>query len=576
MFTLEGVGSRSTQRALRHSRSSLKKSLQRLSTGTRLNSAADDAAGQSTAQRMQAEVRGKAQAIRNANDGMSMLRTLDDALSEVTENLQRMRELAVQSKQETLTAADRQALLVEFQAITEEIDRIGSTTQFNGVSVTGGSTQVTGLSASDDSLIEKLRSSWLRQSEILVEQYYGIVGDGAEMDMDVRAIDGPYNVAAYVQASFYSLAYNPAGTGFNLQFVIDTDDYTVFGDQYDRIIAHEMVHAVMDRTVNMYATADGSTAGSGSWFKEGTAEFIPGADDRVTGTLTRHTEQEIVDRVVELVGGAAWGGGGAHGFSTADDYTAGYIAVRYLHDRIKSAGGEGIKDIFTYLKETTGAGVEQALQNIASGSYAGGLADFATDFTTNGLAFVQAMDLSNDDVGAIGGYDVDGGAVRDADDVIPDVYAYAEQPLEYFDLTWPLVNEISLDARSTTTLQVGSGNGDTVEVQLLAVNSDSLGLDEVDLSSSTGFAVGRMDRAIDLVSEAQASVGAAMSRLEATIGAEANARAQLAEGQARIEAADFATESADFARARILQNVSSAMIAQSNSSGAVLLTLLGI
>lgn len=576
MLTVSADFSRQAQNRLRRTQASLKQSLERLASGSRINSASDDAAGRATAERMQAQVRGKSQALRNINDGVSMLRSLDDAVAQVMDDLQRMRELAVQAKQGTLTSGDRVSLAAEFDALAAEIDRIGETTEFNGVSIAGGFAKPTYLPAADDALIDKLRSSWLRQSERLIEQHLGLAGDGTGLDVQVASIDGPYNVAAYVQASFYPLAVDPSGKGFDQQLVIDSDDFAVFGDRYDRIVAHEMVHAVMNRTVNMVAIHDGSTSGVGTWFKEGMAEIVPGADDRVAGTLASGlTTQQIEDRGEELLlqNAEAWGADDV--FSTAHDYSVGYVLVRYLHDRISSAGGEGIKDVMAYLAANEGSGVDQALQNVAHGGYAGGLADFATDWDANGLQFVEAMDLSNDDVGALGGFDADGGEVRDADDVIPDAYDYAEQPLEGFELTWPLVNEIGLEATETVTLNVGSDRGASVDVQLLAISSANLRLDQVDLTDDASFAVGRMDRAIEMVSEAQAEIGALLSRLEIAASAEAAAMENLAAGEGRIRDADFAVEAAAYARSRVLNEVGTALLAQANAVPSVVLTLLG-
>lgn len=114
-------------------------SMQRLSTGLRINSAKDDAAGLSIGTRMEAQVRGLNMAIKNANDGISLMQTAEGALQEVTNSLQRMRELAVQAANGTNNAADRTALDKEVQQLKEEIDRIASRTQFNNMNILDGS-----------------------------------------------------------------------------------------------------------------------------------------------------------------------------------------------------------------------------------------------------------------------------------------------------------------------------------------------------------------------------------------------------------------------------------------------------
>ena len=109
--------------------------MEQLSTGKRINSAADDAAGLAISSRMTAQINGLDQSVRNANDAISLVQTADGALIEVTAMLQRMRTLAVQSASDTNTTADRTALNQEFTLLRTEINRIGNNTQWNGENV---------------------------------------------------------------------------------------------------------------------------------------------------------------------------------------------------------------------------------------------------------------------------------------------------------------------------------------------------------------------------------------------------------------------------------------------------------
>ncbi len=125
------------QRNLSSTNSALSTAIQRLSSGLRVNSAKDDAAGLAIAERMNAQVRGMNVAIRNANDGISMAQTGDGALAQVSEMAQRMRELAVQSNNATNKDADRALLNTEFAQLAEEIDRTLAGTKFNGQAILG-------------------------------------------------------------------------------------------------------------------------------------------------------------------------------------------------------------------------------------------------------------------------------------------------------------------------------------------------------------------------------------------------------------------------------------------------------
>lgn len=132
------IASLNAQRNLSTSQTSLSTALQRLSSGLRINSAKDDAAGLAISERFTTQIRGLNQAIRNSNDGISLAQTTEGALSEVTQNLQRIRELAVQSANSTNSASDRAALDAEVQQRLAEIERIGTQTSFNGLKVLDG------------------------------------------------------------------------------------------------------------------------------------------------------------------------------------------------------------------------------------------------------------------------------------------------------------------------------------------------------------------------------------------------------------------------------------------------------
>ncbi|WP_338040039.1 flagellin [Nitrosococcus halophilus] len=133
------IMSLNAQRNLDRSQSTLQTSLQRLSSGLRINSAKDDAAGLAITDRMTAQIRGLNQAARNANDGISLAQTAEGALHESTSLLQRVRELAVQSANDTNTDADRTSLQNEVTQLIAEMNRIASSTQFNGKSLLDGS-----------------------------------------------------------------------------------------------------------------------------------------------------------------------------------------------------------------------------------------------------------------------------------------------------------------------------------------------------------------------------------------------------------------------------------------------------
>ncbi|MEK8047676.1 flagellin [Ideonella margarita] len=203
------VASLNAQRNFATSQSSLSTSMQRLSSGLRINSAKDDAAGLAIAERMQAQVKGMNVAIRNANDGVSLVQTAEGALSKVGDSLQRMRELAVQARNATNSSSDRDSLNKEFSALQKEMTRVLGGTSFNGKHMLGadGTTlqfQV-GANVTDDDMISVKTTDMTSDADIkAVTTGVSIDGDATVSDIGdvISAIDTAINTVNDQRAEF--------------------------------------------------------------------------------------------------------------------------------------------------------------------------------------------------------------------------------------------------------------------------------------------------------------------------------------------------------------------------------------
>ncbi|MBK7615498.1 MAG: flagellin FliC [Vitreoscilla sp.] len=175
------IASLNAQRNLSQSQVSLSTSMQRLSSGLRINSAKDDAAGLAIAERMNAQVRGMNVAVRNANDGISLAQTAEGALSKVGDSLQRMRELAVQARNATNSSSDKTSLDKEFKQLQSEINRVLGGTSFNGTHMLGsGATAMTfqiGANTTADDVITVTTSDLTAASSITT-----VTGNTATID----------------------------------------------------------------------------------------------------------------------------------------------------------------------------------------------------------------------------------------------------------------------------------------------------------------------------------------------------------------------------------------------------------
>lgn len=155
--------------------------MERLSTGRRINSGADDAAGLAIANSMTSQIRGMAQGIRNANDGISLAQTADGALNEVSNMLQRIRELAVQAGSDTYAEVDRDNIQLEVDALSEQINQIVTNTTFNGISLFDGTTAtVTILAGSTDA----------DTIDLELEDMTALNANGGAGSIDVTGADG--------------------------------------------------------------------------------------------------------------------------------------------------------------------------------------------------------------------------------------------------------------------------------------------------------------------------------------------------------------------------------------------------
>ena len=213
------VMSLNAQRNLSTSGEGLATSLQRLSSGLRINSAKDDAAGMAIVDRFTAQIRGLNQAARNANDAISLSQTGEGALAEVANNLQRIRELSVQSLNATNSASDRAALDAEVQQLKAEIDRVAQTTSFNGVKLLDGtfSSQVfqVGANAGETISVSNIASA---RTATLGQQYTASVTSGAldgttTVNLAALTINGSAIGTATVAADARALANAINSTG---------------------------------------------------------------------------------------------------------------------------------------------------------------------------------------------------------------------------------------------------------------------------------------------------------------------------------------------------------------------------
>lgn len=250
------------QNALKVNNRSLSSAMEQLSTGRRVNSAKDDAAGLAITSRMTSQIRGLDQAVRNANDGISLLQTAEGALIEVTNMLQRMRELAVQSATDTNSADDRLFLNDEYVQLMGEIDRVAEMTEWNGMKVLNGDTTFAGGYAAGTS------------TDMAVSGNIAEIQVGAKADQVIKV-------------SFKNFAVTSAA-GFSVAGAPGTDNFTVTnGGDGTAVTAASGV--VVATTAGGVFNGDASIAGTNITGKDESNVAITALDKAITAVNTQRS-----------------------------------------------------------------------------------------------------------------------------------------------------------------------------------------------------------------------------------------------------------------------------------------------
>ena len=518
------IGSLNAQNNLAKSQKSLATSMARLSSGLRINSAKDDAAGLAISNRMTSQIRGLNQASRNANDGISLAQTAEGALSESTNILQRIRELAVQSANDTNTSSDRSSLQSEVSQLASELDRIATTTTFNGKNLLDGTLQSASfhVGANANQTIS-LSISGARSAQL------GALATGSS-DVTQTATETETGTAALMTQT------TPTYTGVNTA-AITAGDLTINGTDITATTAED---AAAGKTVgSAYAKAaainasgvDGVTAtasttktftdlATGVFLSNG---IIDGAtdgsavytltingDDVFTQTFTYGTADVTIDSIVTSINN-----------NTAD---TGVVASKDGSNDLVLTASDGrdiiIKDSFNYTEAT----------------------DVADEIKTVFNTFLATV-----------------GAVETGTHT-------AQQ-------TWG--GSVALS--STSDISFGGAVGGDLLGRSggISINLNN-NVSTVDISTAAGAnsAIDVIDAALGTIDSSRGALGAVQSRFESTIANLTNVAENLTAARSRIMDADIAMETAAMTKANILQQAGVAILAQANQTPSLALSLL--
>lgn len=546
-----------SQKNLNTSKNALTTAMERLSSGMRINSAKDDAAGQAIANRMTSQVKGLAQAQRNANDGISVAQTAEGALNQINDNLQRIRELTVQSANGTNSKEDLDSIQGEIGQRLEEIDRISKETSFNGVKVLESNQNLRiQVGANDNEVIQiglkKIDRTSLGLSGFNIND--ADVANTAATDADLTA-DGFTATAGPNGTEVWSKSVTTANTAATaadaLNSLVDTNSISTAatttglgvaatGNNYTYNAATESFSfdaaGVASANIDTYIQAAATDAGS---------------PVKVTVTLGGNSQVAMVasDGSMKTESGQTLFWDGSSNLTTTDAGGATPAANISNVTAYLAAAGTGNGDTISLEGTTftgTAAGVDVTNATISK-----------TDFDALDVAFTTSTGYSV----AAGA----GGAVT-------------------LTANGTTVNKSAADGSLTTaantvvtTTYYEQTNGmitDGQGAQLYKDAGGTLTFDAATAGTATANPLAALDNALKEVDELRSDLGAIQNRFDSAITNLKTNETNLTAARSRIEDADYAVEVANMTRAQILQQAGTSVLAQANQVPQGVLSLL--
>ncbi|HGK4674732.1 TPA: FliC/FljB family flagellin [Kluyvera georgiana] len=553
-----------TQNNINKNQSALSTSIERLSSGLRINSAKDDAAGQAIANRFTSNIKGLTQAARNANDGISLAQTTEGALSEINNNLQRVRELTVQATTGTNSDSDLSSIQDEIKSRLSEIDRVSGQTQFNGVNVLSkdGSLKIQ-VGANDGQTIsidlQKIDSDTLGLNGFNVNGK-GTIANKAATVSDLTAAGatgtGPYAVTTNNIALSASDALSRLKTGDT----VVTTGTSAATYTYD---------ATKGNFTTQATVADGGVVAFANTLK-------PAAGTTASGVYTRSTGDVNFD--VDANGDVTIGGQAAYLDSTGNLTTnnAGIGASAKLSDLFASgstlatAGSIQLSGTtynftaaatsgLTYTKTVSADTVLSTVQSAAAANAA------VTGATINYNTGIQSATTS------FGGANTNGAGNSN------DTYVDADKELTKT-AAYTINYNVDKDTGTVTVASNGAGAtgkfAATVGAQAYVNSAGKLTTETTSAGTATKDPLAALDAAISSIDKFRSSLGAIQNRLDSAVTNLNNTTTNLSEAQSRIQDADYATEVSNMSKAQIIQQAGNSVLAKANQVPQQVLSLL--
>lgn len=638
MVVNTNVMSLNAQRQLNKSQATQNSAMERLSSGLRINSAKDDAAGLAISTGMESQTRGLNQAVRNANDGISMAQTAEGSMDEMTNILQRMRELGVQASNDTNSSSNRASIQKEVDQLYSELDRISSVTSFNGVKLLDGSTKSTSLQIganSGETLSFSIKAVTTKDLNLNAVSGLGELNGGRvntaqailanevtinKVNMGAQAATDAVGMETYINAKkgltgVTADAYNVVKSTGGLDGKLSAGDLTINGtalaatgdlkglvDEINLKVAGvtaaigENDSLVLSNTTGATIAVAGASAGKAGLNTDNYAGYV---------SLSSSDGSEIKMGL----GSAATASATklqALGFNESvgsDDVSGGAVTTTAVtaNDNISINGvqvgaitGTSAADkafAINALRDQTGVEASAKTEiklSLKSAAQATSLVINGTQIDlTSATTLDSAVSLINKAglAGVVATADTTTGKLVLTSQSGQDIRVTASDSITSANVTSKVFGgEITMKGQSGRDVVITS-NASTSAAQRTALtklgvaaqggNETAVGRGlSMATASNAANSIERIDAALKQISDGRADLGAIQNRLTSTISNLSNVSQNLASANSRIRDADFAAETSSMSKAQVLQQAGTAMLSQANASSQNVLSLL--
>ena len=587
--------------ALNNNDTRLSNSIQRLSSGLKINSAADDAAGLAIAIKMNAQIKSLEQANKNANDGVSVVNTADGAMAEMHDILQRMNELAIQSANGTNADSDREQIQLEIDQLIQELDRIAETTQFNAQNLLDGSFAYKGYTNTENIKVKSYGDGVISGTYIIGEIQYDhyedkvmdyaayIEGtaDGKIVEDDYfRAVSADAIKDALVTEEADGIRTFPESSRVILDdenIIIEAEnDFDVVLTVNDRMSVQNSgvtttsvsQHYYTDNYQNITVTDESGTA------KYNITELNFIREYEITTTSTGASQINITQTTINT-------GSEEEGLRHLEEDLAEAFKAKF-----PDAADFSVASCDYSTTATTKTYVEDGMTKtytINEGSFEIGVVvmDKSGNTTTETMTFDVYIPLPNsgglDEAAyetAYAKYESELNDKIHEDNLNKYLYTRTETTKTTYtvgDATDPTQSlKLNLTGMGPMRLQVGANEGQVIQVEIPALTAWDLGVDEIDITTEdkATAAIDVIGNAINELSGIRAKIGAYANRIEHTITNLDTTTENMTASYSRIMDVDMATEMTEYSTVQVLVESSTAMLAQANERPQSVLQLL--